>query len=80
MENQTTQAGNDLHNLTEQIEEGVRKGKYTWSEIQDAVVSKTRDAAATTDQFVHENPWKVIGIAAGLGFVLGLLLAPRSDD
>jgi ElaB/YqjD/DUF883 family membrane-anchored ribosome-binding protein len=81
MENQTTQAaGNDLQNLTDQIEEGVRKGKYTWSEIQDAVVTKTRDAAATTDQYVHENPWKVIGIAAGLGFVLGLLMAPGSDD
>ncbi|HEV8540849.1 MAG TPA: DUF883 domain-containing protein [Verrucomicrobiae bacterium] len=77
MENQTTQAGNDLQNLTDQIEEGVRKGKYTWSEIQEAVVTKTRDAAATTDQYVHENPWKVIGIAAGLGFVLGLLMAPR---
>ena len=81
MENETTQAaGNDLQNLTDQIEEGVRRGKYTWSEIQEAVVSKTREAAATTDQYVHENPWKVVGIAAGLGFVLGVLLAPRSND
>jgi ElaB/YqjD/DUF883 family membrane-anchored ribosome-binding protein len=80
-ENQTTQAaGSAIENLTDQIEEGIRRGKYTWTEIQDAVMSKTREAAATTDQYVHENPWKVIGIAAGLGFVLGLLLAPRSDD
>jgi ElaB/YqjD/DUF883 family membrane-anchored ribosome-binding protein len=82
MENdQTTQtAGGALQNLTDQIEEGIRRGKYTWSEIQDAVMNKTREAAANTDQYVHENPWKVIGIAAGLGFVLGLLMAPRSDD
>ncbi|HTG45673.1 MAG TPA: DUF883 domain-containing protein [Verrucomicrobiae bacterium] len=79
--NETAQAvGTDLESLTDQIEEGVRKGKYSWTEIQDAVVTKTREAAETTDQYVHENPWKVVGIAAGLGFVLGLLMAPRSDD
>ena len=82
MENSETTTGvrNDLENLTDQIEEGVRKGKYSWAQIQDAVVTRTRNAAETTDQYVHENPWKVVGIAAGLGFVLGLLMAPRSDD
>ena len=79
MENEDRTAGTDLQNLTEQIEEGIRSGKYSWREIQSAVMTKTRQAAATTDVYVHENPWKVVGIAAGLGFVLGLLMAPRSD-
>ena len=80
MENETAGSGADLQSLTDQIEEGIRSGKYTWRDIQGAVVSKTREAAATTDQYVHENPWKVVGIAAGLGFVLGLLMAPRSSS
>ena len=81
MENQTsTASGADLQNLTDQIEEGIRSGKYTWRDIQHAVVSKTREAATTTDHYVHENPWQVVGIAAGLGFVLGLLFAPGSSD
>ena len=80
MENETAGSGTDLQNLTDQIEEGIRSGKYTWRDIQGAVVSKTRQAAATTDQYVHENPWKVVGIAGGLGFVLGLLMAPRSSS
>lgn len=78
--NETGGTRTELENLTDQIEEGVRSGRYSWSQIQDAVVTRTREAAETTDQYVHENPWKVVGIAAGLGFVLGLLLAPRSDD
>jgi ElaB/YqjD/DUF883 family membrane-anchored ribosome-binding protein len=78
--NETTGARTDLDNLTDQIEEGVRTGRYSWAQIQDAVVTRTREAAETTDEYVRENPWKVIGIAAGLGFVLGLLMAPRSDD
>jgi ElaB/YqjD/DUF883 family membrane-anchored ribosome-binding protein len=42
-------------------------------------MEKTRYAAETTDQYVHENPWQVVGIAAGLGFIIGLLMAPRSS-
>jgi ElaB/YqjD/DUF883 family membrane-anchored ribosome-binding protein len=81
MENdQTTGVRNDLEDLTDQIEEGVRKGRYSWAQIQEKMVNRTREAAETTDQYVHENPWKVVGIAAGLGFVLGLLMAPRSDE
>jgi ElaB/YqjD/DUF883 family membrane-anchored ribosome-binding protein len=80
MERETESTGSDLTNLTSQIQEGIQEGKYTWREIQDAVVTKTREAAETTDQYVHENPWKVVGIAAAFGFVLGLLMAPRSDE
>jgi ElaB/YqjD/DUF883 family membrane-anchored ribosome-binding protein len=80
MENEQTETGSALQNLTDQIEEGVRSGKYSWREIQEAVMAKTREAAATTDQYVHDNPWKVVGIAGGLGFILGLLLAPRSYE
>jgi len=79
MENQTESSGTDLNHLTDQIEEGIREGKYTWREIQEAVVSKTREAAENTDQYVHENPWRVVGMGAAFGFVLGLLMAPRSS-
>jgi len=80
MERETEATGTDLHHLTDQIKEGIREGKYTWREIQQAVVTKTREAAATTDHYVHDNPWQVVGIAAAFGFVLGLLMAPRSDE
>lgn len=77
---ETNQGSATLDSITDQINEGIEHGKYTWKEIQDAVMMKTREAAENTDQYVHENPWKVIGIAGGLGFVLGLLLAPNSSS
>jgi ElaB/YqjD/DUF883 family membrane-anchored ribosome-binding protein len=80
MENQNRAAGADLEQVTDHIEEGIRSGKYTWREIQSAVVAKTREAATTTDHYAHENPWRVIGIAAAFGLVLGLLCTPRSFD
>jgi ElaB/YqjD/DUF883 family membrane-anchored ribosome-binding protein len=80
MDKESTGTGADLEQVTDRIEEGVRAGKYTWREIQGAVLTKTREAATNTDHYAHENPWKVVGIAAGLGLVLGLLMAPRSSD
>jgi ElaB/YqjD/DUF883 family membrane-anchored ribosome-binding protein len=80
MENQSTGSGTNLEQVTDHIEEGIRAGKYTWRDIQNAVVTKTREAATTTDHYTRENPWKVVGMAAGLGFVLGLLMAPRSSE
>jgi len=42
---------------------------------------KTADGALTsvavTDAYVHDQPWKAIGIGAALGFVLGFALARR---
>jgi ElaB/YqjD/DUF883 family membrane-anchored ribosome-binding protein len=63
-----------LENITDQIEQGIEQGRYTWSQIQDTVTNKTKAAAEATDAYVHENPWKVVGMAAGLGLIIGLLL------
>jgi ElaB/YqjD/DUF883 family membrane-anchored ribosome-binding protein len=41
------------------------------------VVGKAKVAAKATDDYVHENPWKSIGIAAGVGFLLGMLVSRR---
>lgn len=70
-----------LENITDQIEQGIKQGRYTWKEIQQQATEKTKAAAEATDAYVHENPWKVVGMAAGLGLIIGLILARgRSDE
>ena len=44
----------------------------------DAVVrARARQAAAVTDEYVHDNPWSSIGAAAALGIWIGVLLGRR---
>jgi ElaB/YqjD/DUF883 family membrane-anchored ribosome-binding protein len=45
--------------------------------LQAVAVEKGKVAAQTTDEFVHEQPWKAVGIAAGIGLVVGLLIGRR---
>ena len=46
-------------------------------ELQTAAVQTGKEVAETTDQYVHENPWKAVAISAGVGLVLGMLIARR---
>jgi ElaB/YqjD/DUF883 family membrane-anchored ribosome-binding protein len=46
-------------------------------ELQTAAVEKSKAVAHDTNEFVQENPWKAVGIAAGVGFVIGMLVARR---
>jgi ElaB/YqjD/DUF883 family membrane-anchored ribosome-binding protein len=62
---------------THQIEETVNKGKTKMSEMQGVLSDKTKECARSTDEYVHENPWKAIGLAAGVGLILGLLMRRR---
>jgi len=44
-------------------------------EAQRSVSGKARCAADASLQYVAGNPWKAIGVAAGAGLVIGLLLS-----
>lgn len=44
---------------------------------KDAVTLQTLQAARATERYVHENPWRVAGITAAAGILIGLLLGKR---
>ncbi len=45
--------------------------------LQDSLVSRAKEASEATDAFVHDNPWKSIGMVAGLGLLVGILIGRR---
>lgn len=46
-------------------------------EVQAIALEKGKVAAQTTDEFVHEHPWKAVAISAGVGMLLGLLISRK---
>jgi ElaB/YqjD/DUF883 family membrane-anchored ribosome-binding protein len=55
----------------------LKQAKEKAADVQVVVIEKGKKAARATDDFVHERPWASIGIAAGLGVVIGLLINRR---
>jgi len=69
------QAGEKVAAARAKAEEGLKRARDRLSEME--VVERGRDAARATDKFVSENPWKSVGIAAGVGLIVGLLVSRR---
>lgn len=71
------QAGERVSAARERIEDRLHSAKIKVAEAEESVRLRTREAARVTDEFVHDKPWYAIGIAAGFGLVVGLLIARR---
>jgi len=63
--------------VRERIAANLRTVKAKLSETEQLVTEKAKVAAKVTDAYVHDNPWQSIGVAAGIGFLIGLLVSRR---
>lgn len=72
-----SQAGDKASAARERIQATLANTKAKMIEAERAVLEKTKQAARATDDYVHDNPWQAVGIAAGVGFLLGLLIGRR---
>ena len=71
------QTGEKIAILRTRIKERLLDARIRLDAAEEVLIEKTRAAARATDDYVHENPWQAVGIGAGVGFLLGLVLGRR---
>jgi ElaB/YqjD/DUF883 family membrane-anchored ribosome-binding protein len=71
------QAGEKMADLRAKLQDHLASARHSLAEAQAAVVERTKQVARATDDYVHDNPWRSIGIAAGIGFIIGMLIGRR---
>jgi ElaB/YqjD/DUF883 family membrane-anchored ribosome-binding protein len=69
--------GDKLAEVRARAEASLDAVKATIGDTQESVLAKTKEAAKATDDYVQENPWRSIGLAACVGLVIGLLISRR---
>ena len=67
----------DLETITDQISSGIDQGRYSLAQLQESLVSRTRQAAASTDELIHDYPWSAIGVGVAIGIMIGFLIPRR---
>jgi ElaB/YqjD/DUF883 family membrane-anchored ribosome-binding protein len=72
-----SQAGEKVAAARERIQASLASAKVKLADAERVVADRTRQAARVTDEYVHENPWTAVGVAAAIGLVLGLLIGRR---
>jgi ElaB/YqjD/DUF883 family membrane-anchored ribosome-binding protein len=71
------QAGDKVQEVRARAEQSVHAARERLAELQDAAMDKTRELVNEGEQFVRRNPWQSVGIAAGVGLLLGLLISMK---
>ena len=72
-----SQTGERVSAARTRMQETLENTRERLEELQEGVMDKARATARATDQMVHDNPWRAAGIAAAVGFLLGLLVHRR---
>ena len=71
------EAGEGAADLRGRIPARMNMAKIELIHVQEAAVAKVKAAGHATDEFVHENPWTSIGIAAVTGLLIGMIVSRR---
>ena len=70
-------AGEKVVAAREKVQDSLQRAKVKLAEVEDVIIDSGKQAARATDEYVHENPWRAVGIAAGIGVIIGMLISRR---
>lgn len=63
-----------IGNLRNKALESIAGAKEKISSLEGDLADRAKVVAVGADDFVHRNPWEAIGVAAGLGLLIGLFI------
>lgn len=69
-------AGEKINKVRERLGAAMERGKEAYEQVRD----KTLDGVRLTDQTVRDHPYQVLGIAFGIGAIIGFLAARQRDS
>ena len=72
-----SQAGEKISAAREKVQDSLDRARAGLGNIEDVVMDTGKQVARATDEYVQDNPWQAVGIAAAVGLVIGLLISKR---
>ncbi|KNH08835.1 putative transmembrane protein [Candidatus Burkholderia brachyanthoides] len=70
-----TLPGEGVDALRSRLRDHVDSARVTLNDAQSSAQSRYRSGVDCTEKYVKENPWQSLGIAAGVGFLVGLIVS-----
>jgi len=71
------QTGEKIDGVRQRATASLKHARDRLVEAEGEALAQAREVAASTDKYVHENPWQAVGVAAGIGLLVGLLIGRR---
>lgn len=77
MKSVSNESGGTAQALRTKVEQNLKQAKDYLEDFEDSIIDKSKTAARATDEYVHENAWQTIGLAVGIGILIGYLISDR---
>ncbi len=71
------QIGEKADDARRRVQAALDSARTRLKSAQGSAGEMGEEAVRATETYVRENPWQALGIAAGVGLVLGMLLTRR---
>ena len=72
-----SQAGDKAAELRTKVQGHLADAKLRLADAEAAIIDRAKQVGRVADDYVQDNPWRSVGIAAGVGFIVGLLIGRR---
>jgi len=69
----------DVARVRAKVRIALAAARSALSDSASQVRDQARQVSRRTDGYVRDNPWQVVGVAAVVGVVLGMLMTRRAD-
>ena len=73
----SNQTGESIADLRQRLGQKLEEGRKALSEQERILRGKAEETRASAEAYLREKPWATLGIAAGIGLVLGFLMRRR---
>ena len=67
--------GDKVEDLRARVHNNLSLAKSRLSNFQHLVTQRSQAAARVTDEYVHEHAWSALGVAVGIGTLVGVAAA-----
>jgi ElaB/YqjD/DUF883 family membrane-anchored ribosome-binding protein len=73
----SAQTGDRIQEVRARAEESLRQARARVTQVEEDALKAAREMAEATEEYVRDNPWQAVGVAAGVGLLVGLILGRR---
>ena len=66
-----------IRDLRNKLNDGIGHARDTVMHVAEETASRTREAARASNEYAHDEPWRVAGTAFAVGALIGFCLGKR---
>lgn len=73
----SSQTGEKIQEIRAHAEQSLTRARARVGELEQEARRRAQEMTDATEVYMRDNPWQSVGIAAGVGLLIGLLLSSR---